>query len=385
MLVFKILFKNLLRHKLRSLLTILGIAVAVLAFGLLRIIISAWYYGVQGSVPNRLIVRHAASFVFPLPISYQSKISQIPGVKKVSHATWFQGTYIDMQHFFPRMAIDAKSYLSTYPEFLISYDEYNNFMRERSACIIGRKIAQQYNLKIGDIINIKGDIYPGDWQFIIRGIYKGKYDYTDETQLFFHWDYLEQSLRRDAPGRAGHVGWYVVWIDNPDNAAAISQSIDNLFKNSNAETKTETEKAFQQSFVSMSSAILTAIEVISYLIIGIILLVLANTIIMNTRERTNEYTILRTLGFSSFKVSGLIFGESLIISFLGSLLGLLLTFPIVKQVALALSNFFPVFKIDLITLIMIFSLGTFVGLASSIIPIYQILTIKIVDGLRKLE
>jgi putative ABC transport system permease protein len=170
MLVLKILLKNIFRHKLRSFLTILGIAVAVLAFGLLRILLSAWYEGVKASVTNRLIIRHAVSFIFPLPLSYQSKIAQVPGVKLVSHATWFQGTYIDMQHFFPRMAVDAKTYFPIYPEFLISDIEFNNFMRERNACIIGAKIAQQYNLKIGDIINITGDIYPGNWQFVIRVI-----------------------------------------------------------------------------------------------------------------------------------------------------------------------------------------------------------------------
>lgn len=385
MLVFKILSKNIFRRKLRALLTILGIAVAVFAFGILRTILSAWYYGVQSSVPNRLIIRHAVSFIFPLPLSYQSKISQVPGVKFVSHATWFQGIYIDMQHFFPRMAVDTKNYFQLYPEFLFSENELANFIRERNACIIGAKISQQYNLNIGDIINVKGDIYPGEWQFIIRGIYHGKYEHTDETQMFFHWNYLEQRLRKEMPGRAGYVGWYVVWIDNPDNAAIVSQSIDKLFKNSTAETKTETEKAFQQSFVSLSAAIIAAIKVISYLIIGIILLVLANTMIMNARERITELTVLRALGFSAFKISGLIFGEALIISFMGSLLGLLLTFPVAKQIGISLANFFPVFKIDIQTLITIFLLGILVGFTASIIPTYQTLSIKIIDGLRKLE
>lgn len=385
MLIFKILFKNIFRRRLRALLTISGIAVAVFAFGLLRTILSAWYSGVQGSVPNRLIVRHAVSFVFPLPLSYQPKISQVPGVKFVSHGTWFQGIYIDMQHFFPRMAVDTKNYFQLYPEFLIHENEFSNFVKERNACIIGAKISQQYNLKTGDIINIKGDIYPGDWQFVVRGIYHGKYEYTDETQMFFNWDYLEQRLRKEMPGRAGYVGWYVVWIDNPDNAAIISQSIDKLFENSIAETKTETEKAFQQSFVSLSGAIITAIKVVSYLIIGIILLVLANTMIMNARERITELAVLRTLGFTASKISALIFGEALIISFMGSILGLLLIFPVAKQIGISLANFFPVFKIDTQTLITIFLLGILVGFAASIIPTYQALSIKIIEGLRKLE
>ncbi|OGF67858.1 MAG: ABC transporter ATP-binding protein [Candidatus Fischerbacteria bacterium RBG_13_37_8] len=385
MLVFKILFKNLFRHKLRTFLTIIGVAVAVLAFGLLKTIIAAWYYGVQGSAANRLIVRHAVAFIFPLPISYQDKIARVPGVTRVSHATWFQGTYIDMQHFFPRMAVDPKTYFKLYPEFLVSQQEMADFLRERSACIIGAKIAKQYKLKIGDIIPITGDIYPGNWEFTVRGIYYGKYEYTDQTQLLFQWDYLEQQLRQVTPGRAGYIGWYVVWIDNADNAAAISQSIDNLFKNSTAETTTETEKAFQQSFVSLSSAIITAIEVISYLIVGIILLVLGNTMIMTARERMTEFAVLRTLGFGAFKVAGLILGEALVISCLGGAIGLFLTFPIIGAVAASLSNFFPVFKIETSTLLMIISLGIIVGISSSIIPIHRAVTIRIVDALRQIE
>ncbi len=280
----RLVVKNLLRHKLRTILTLTGIAVAVLAFGLLRTVVTAWHAGVEASAQNRLITRHAVSFIFPLPYAYREKIARVPGVSTVSFANWFQGIYIDERQFFPRMAVEAETYFELYPEFIVSDAELEAFRSERNACIIGRKIAHRYNLKIGDIIPITGDIYPGEWEFVVRGIYDGKEKSTDETQMLFHWQYLDERMKRDMPGREGQIGWYVIQIENPDDAPAISEAVDALFKNSRAETKTETEKAFQQSFVSMSSEIITSLQIVSYIIVGIILLVLANTMVMAERE-----------------------------------------------------------------------------------------------------
>ena len=381
--VFKLIFKNALRHKLRTFLTILGIAIAVIAFGILRTVVTAWSAGVEGSALNRLITRQAVSFIFPLPYTYRDKIASVPGVDEVTYAKWFQGVYIDKDQFFARLAVDAETFFDVYPEYLISNNELETFKRERNSCIIGSSIAKQYNLKIGDAMNIDGDIYPGQWEFIVRGIYQPRDKTTDATQMVFHWDYLDERLRQEAPGRAGNLGWFIVKISDSDKSASVASQIDALFKNSRAETKTETERAFQQGFLSATGAIITAMDIMSFVIVGIIMLVLGNTMIMSARERTREYAVMKTLGFSAKHLVGLILGESLFISLLGGGVGLFLTFPIIAGFAEVVpKGFFPIFRLESITIILAVSSAALIGIVSSIFPVLKALRTKIVDGFR---
>ena len=381
--IVKLIIRNSFRHKLRSILTITGIAIAVIAFGLLRTVVTAWYAGVESSSVDRLVTRDAVSFIFPLPYSYLEKISQIPGVEDVSYANWFGGTYIDKNNFFSRLAVDADNYFDIYPEFLLSKKELENFKKERNSCVIGKDIAYQYHLKVGDVMTLDGDIFPGKWDFVIRGIYQPKYKSTDATQMLFHWDYLNERMKQESPGRANQIGWFIVKIKNSDQSSVVSDKIDALFKNSSAETKTETERAFQQGFIASSSAIITSMNVMSFVIVGIIMLVLANTMIMSARERTKEYAVFKALGFNAGHLSGLILGESLFISVLGGGLGLLLTFPIVEGFAANIpKGFFPIFQIEPITLILAISAIIIIGVAAALFPLQRALTTKIVDGFR---
>ncbi len=381
--ILKLIIKNSIRHKLRTILTIIGISIAVFAFGLLRTVVTAWNAGVEASAANRLITRQAVSFIFPLPLAYRDQILKIPGVDDVTYANWFQGVYIDKDQFFARLAVDAETIFKVYPEFVISDEEYQSFLKERNSCILGQATADQYKLKVGDVMTIEGDIYPGDWQFVIRGIYKPRDKTTDATQMLFHWDYLNEQMKEWETGRDNEVGWYIVKINDPEKTAMISEQIDALFKNSRAETKTESERAFQQGFVAASSAILTSINVISFVIIGIIMLVLGNTMIMSARERTREYAVFKTLGFSAKHMVGLILGESLFISALGGGLGLFLAFPIVEGVSQAIpKGMFPIFELEPITLIFAVSAVILIGAAASIFPIMKALRTSIVDGLR---
>jgi len=381
--ILKLIIKNALRHKLRTILTILGISIAVFAFGLLRTVVTAWNAGVEASAANRLITRQAVSFIFPLPLAYRDQIANVPGVDAVTYANWFQGVYIDKNQFFARLAVDAETIFEVYPEFLVPDKEYKTFLKERNSCIIGQEIAKKYNLKIGDLMTVEGDIYPGEWQFVVRGIYKPRDKTTDATQMFFHWDYLNERMKEMGSGRINEIGWYTVKIKDPDKSALISEQIDALFKNSRAETKTESERAFQQGFVAASSAILTSINVISFVIIGIIMLVLGNTMIMSARERTREYAVFKTIGFSAKHMVGLILGESLFISAIGAGLGLFLSFPIVEGVSQAIpKGMFPVFELEPITLIFAVSAAILIGIAASIFPIMKALRTSIVDGLR---
>lgn len=381
--VFKLIFKNALRHKLRSTLTIFGIAIAVIAFGLLRTVVTAWYVGVEASSANRLITRQAISFIFPLPYAYRDKIAAVPGVEEVTFANWFSGVYIDKNQFFARLSVDANTIFDVYPELVLTPKEISDFKKEKNSCVIGQDIAKQYHLKIGDVMTLDGDIYPGQWEFVIRGIYKPKYKTTDATQMMFHWDYVDDRMRAEMPGREGDVGWYVIKISDPSKSGEISEKIDALFKNSPAETKTETERAFQQSFLASTSAIITSMNVISFVIIGIIMLVLANTMIMAARERTREYAVFKTLGFSAKHLVGLIMGESMFMALLGGGIGLLITFPMVAGFAAVIpKGWFPVFEVETITIVLAVSASIIIGIVSAIFPIQRALSTRIVDGFR---
>jgi putative ABC transport system permease protein len=385
MFVLRLVLKNAFRHKLRTALTIFGIAIAVLSFGFLRTVVTAWSYGVEASAANRMITRHSVSFIFPLPITYRDQIARIPGVKLVSWANWFQGGYkdpADFNNFFPRMGIDPETYFEAYPELIVPPDQLAAFKKERSACIIGAKIAKQHNLKLGDAVPIEGDIYPGHWDFVVRGIYTGRDPSIDETQMFFQWEYLNERVKQLYPGREGFVGWYVLIVDKPADMPVIARTIDENYKNSRAGTKTETEKEFQQSFVSMSGSIIRSLEIVSFIIIGIILLVLANTIVMAARERTTEYAVLKTIGFSSKHIVGLISGESLLIAGLGGAIGLLLTFPVTGAFAAMFPTFFPVFQVELRTILFALGVAVLAGVLASLFPTFRALRMSIAEGLR---
>jgi len=381
--VLKLIFKNTLRHKLRTMLTVLGLAIAVLAFGVLRTVVDMWYESVNYAATNRLIVRQSVSFIFTLPYSYKAQIEKIPGVEGVTYQNWFQGVYIDKSKFFARMATDPETIFSIYPEFLIDPTELEAFKRERNSCVVGSEIAKQYGFKIGDIIPIDGDIYPGRWEFVVRGIYKPRDKATDATQMLFQWNYLDERIKQEMPARAGQVGWYIIKIKDGKQAAAISEQVDALFFNSPHATKTETERQFTQNFISGLSSLLTAMNFISFVIIGVIMLVLGNTMIMSARERTREYAVLKTLGFSGMHLFGLIFGESMLIAVLGAGLGVAGTYPIVAGIAAILpKGFFPFFFITPATLILAASAAMVVGVAASIFPIQRALRMQTVDGLR---
>ena len=381
--ILKLIFKNAFRHKLRTFLTVCGIAIAVIAFGLLRTVVTAWYYGVEGSQADRLVTRHAVSFIFPLPYSYLEKIKNVEGVKEVTFFNWFGGIYIDKNQFFARFAADPETFFDVYPEIVLSEKEKSSFINERNACIVGIDLAQTYGFKIGDIITLEGDIFPGRWDFVIRGIYQPKYKTTDATWMVFHWDYLNERMKEETPQRANEIGWFAVKINNPDDAAKVSNKIDDLFENSLAKTKTETERAFQQGFIAASSAIIEGMNAISFIIVGIIMLVLGNTMIMAARERTREYAVFKTLGFSGSHLVSLIMGESLLISVLGGGLGLALTYPIVAFFESVIpKGWFPIFQIEPITLILAISAILIIGIASSVFPIQRALSTKIVDGFR---
>ena len=382
MFLFKLLLKNAFRHKLRTLLTLVGLVVAICAFGLLRTIIDAWYAGVEGSSSTRLVTRSAISLTFPLPMNYGQRLKGVEGVTGISWSNWFGGVYVTERNFFPQFAVDPVSYLALYPEYRLKDEERLAFLRDRQGAIVGRKLADKFGWKVGDQIPIRGTIYPGTWTFTLRGIWDGAEAKTDESQLLFHWSFLNESIRKRAPGRADFVGVYILGINEPQNAALISQRVDESFKNSLAETLTETESAFQLSFVSMSEAILIAIEAVSYIIVIIIMAVMANTMTMTARERLAEYATLKALGFAPGFVVKLLFGESLLIALLGGLAGLLLTLPLAGGFGKAVGTLFPGFHVSGTTMALQLLAALVVGVVAAAWPAWKMSRIDIVQGLR---
>ncbi len=382
MMIFQLIIKNIFRARLRSLLTVVGLIVAVVAFGLLRTVVDAWYAGSDAAAGNRLITRNAISLTFTMPTYYKDRVRAVDGVTQISTSNWFGGIYQDPKNFFPQFAVTLPTHFQLYPEYIMPPEQMDAMMKDRTGCLIGRVLADQYNLKIGDTIPLKGTIYPGNWEFTVRGIYDGRDEGTVTRQFFFHWDYLNERVKVSQPRFGDRAGVFVVSIKDPQSAADMSQKIDAEFKNSTAETLTETEKAFQLGFVAQSEAIVAAIRVVSFVVILIILAVVANTMAMTARERTSEYATLKALGFGPGFVASLILGESLALTLLGGLLGMALTFPVISGFKGSIGAIFPVFRVSQETLVYQFFAVLTVALLAAIVPAIRSARIKIVDGLR---
>jgi putative ABC transport system permease protein len=384
MYTLRLIVKNTMRHKLRTSLTILGLVVAIFSFGLLQTVINAWYAGAEGASNTTLVTRNKTSLVFPLPLSYQARIRAVPGVTGVGYANWFQGIYKDPKNFFAQFAISGESYLDIYPDYLLPPEDRAAFLRDRKGAIVGRKLADQYGFKVGDVIPLKGTIYPGNWELVVRGIFDGKQTSTNTATLFFHWDYVNETVKKLSPRRANQIGVYVVQINQPENAAAISAAVDHEFENSLAETLTETEKAFQLSFVSMSEAIVVAIRVVSFVVIVIIAAVMANTMAMSARERLGEYATLKALGFGPGFLALMIFGESLLLSAFGAALGILILFPFAAFLGKVMGTMFPVFEVTQLTVMQQILAALVIGTIAAIAPTVRAIRVNIVEGLRSI-
>ena len=383
MFLLRLLLKNAFRHRLRTVLTMVGLVVAICAFGLLRTIVDAWYAGVEGTSSTRLITRNSISLTFPLPLSYAERLRSVEGVTGLSWSNWFGGVYITERNFFPQFAVDAPSYLALYPEYVLKDDEKKAFLLDRQGVIVGRKLADTYGWKVGDQIALRGTIYPGTWVFNLRGFWDGVDAKTDESQMLLHWQYLSETARkRLGRSMADYVGVYVLRIDQPDNAPVVAERIDTMFRNSLAETLTETEKAFQLSFVSMSETILVAISAVSLVIVVIIMAVMANTMSMTARERLSEYATLKALGFPPGFIVKLLFGESLVIALLGGGLGLALTLPVAAAFAQSVGTLFPVFRVSELTMALQLLASVVVGVVAAAWPAWKMSRISIVNGLR---
>lgn len=373
-----LIFRNLLRRKIRTTLTILSIAVSLFLYGLLATIDAAFNQGVAVAGADRLVSRNRTSIIMPLPFAYRDRIAQIEGVESVTFACWFGGVYKDERNFFPQFAIDADTFPEMYPEFAIEKQQLEDFRRDRQACIVGRLTATKFGIKVGDRMPIRGTIFPGAWEFNVRGIYDGTRPEDDATQFWFHYDYLDeqQTFIR------GRVGWYIIRVRNPDDAEKIAKLIDARFANSSSETVTEPEKVFMQGWVKMMGNIQLLIISIGVVVLFTLLLVTGNTMAIAVRERTGELAVLKTVGFSDRVVLALVLAESFTIALIGGALGL----GLAKVVTLGgdpTGGFLPVFYFSPTRVAGGVVLAGLVGLASGLIPAILAMRLRIVDALRR--
>ncbi|HWW93638.1 MAG TPA: FtsX-like permease family protein [Vicinamibacteria bacterium] len=331
--------KHLRRNWIRTLSTVIAMSVCIFLFCTLQTVLASINGMLESTSASRLVTRHAVSLVFNLPLSYEQRIAGVPGVKRVAVSSWFGGslpakkegkadegsdTTTDWSNFFPNMAVEAEPYFQMYPEFLIPPDQYQAFQQDLQGCVIGRKLATKFGWKIGDHFFLESFIPPyrkksGPFEFVVRAIFDtdAAHPNTDSNLMLFHFKYLYEGT-----GQQLGAGTYSIEINDPNQAGAVSKAIDATFENSDNQTHTETEQAFAASFVAMAGNLAFLLNSIGLAVSFTILLVTANTMSMAVRERRTEIAVLKTLGFSSLQVLGLVVAEALALGALGGGLGL---------------------------------------------------------------
>jgi putative ABC transport system permease protein len=373
-----LIFVNLKRKKLRTLLTTGSFLVALFLYGLLMTIKVALSGGVDFAGVDRVVVINRVSLIMPLPIAYKEQIQRIPHVEDITFATWFGGYYQDMKNFFPNYAVDAESYNRVYSEYSIPPEQWAAFLADRQGCIVSPPLVERFGFKVGDRIPLEGTIWEGTWELNLRGVYAVPRGEMLTPELWFRYDYLEEQRQFFK----GTVGWYVVKVDDPANAVGVAKAIDERFRNSPFETKTETERAFATSFANQIGNIRLLILSIGSVVFFTLLLVTGNSIAIAVRERTNEIAVMKTVGFSDTSILSLVLGESLVVAAVGGGIGLALA----KLFTLGgdpTGGMLAFFYLPGESILAGFGLALATGAAAGIVPAVGAMRLKIVDALRK--
>lgn len=365
---------NLLRRKIRTVLTIGSFAVALLLFGLLAAVRGAMAGGSELARSDRLVVINRASITRMLPLSLNDKLAHVPGVRAVIHATWFGGVYQDAKASFPQYAVDPESLLAVYPEFQVDDGEWREFIGDRQGCMVGEATAARFGWKVGDRIPIRGTYMPGVFEFNLRAIYRGRDSGTDTTTFWFHYASLAERFK-------GLVGWYVVRLDRGDEGAQVIKAIDELTANSSWETKSQTEEQFGTYFAKQLGDIETLVIVIGAVVFVTLLLVSANTMAIALRERSGELAVLKAIGFGKTIVLGLVVAESLVVAVAGSSLGAIGAAAVCGK----LSGIFPgmVLRLPPTAIACGVGLALTIGLVGGALPARAALRLEVAPALRR--
>ncbi|MGH8186397.1 MAG: ABC transporter permease [Steroidobacteraceae bacterium] len=365
------------RRKVRTLLTALSIAVSFLLFGLLMAVRAALSFGVESAGADTLMMFQKVSLARPLPLSYRSRIAATPGVSGVTHATWFGGVYQDQKQWFPQLAVDAPTFLDMHPDYRLAPEERRAWLRDRTGCIVGRDVSARFGWQVGDRIPLRRSDGSA-WTFTLRGIYDAARAGADVSQMFFHYEYLNESrtIGRDT------VGWYIVRVADPARADEIAVRLDDEFANSGDQTKTATTKAFLQAWARQIGDLGAIVVVIVSLVLFTLLLVTATAIAQSVRERTSELAVLKALGFSDARVLSLVLEESLGLAACAGGIGLALAWVIVRR-GDPTGGLLPAFYIPTSDFLIGMALVAVLGVLAGVLPAWQAGRLRIVDALRR--
>lgn len=376
-----LVLSNLLRHKLRTTLTILSVALALFLFASLRTVVTQLEISSQLGAANRMIVQNATAFIFPLPQSYATRLATVPHVTGVTWANWFGGKYGDGRKFIGPFAVDAASYLDMYKnDFIVAPEQKEAFLRERTAVIVGQGLLKAFGWKIGDDVTLQGTIFPGDWTFTIRGTYTLKDPAYGDEQFLFHYDYLYERNKESVT-----PGWFILRIDDPERAGQVAKAIDDEFRNSPAPTKTGTEQSFSAGFMTMFGNIQLLLGTIGMAVVFAILLIAANAMLMNQRERTGEIAVLKTVGFTDRTIFTLVIVEAAVMALTGALLGLGLAIILPKATGFNAFGFLPGFHVTNGTAMVGAGIALLLSVVSGFTPAYQAARLPVVQALRRVE
>jgi putative ABC transport system permease protein len=380
-----LIWRNLMRRKIRTIFTILSILIAFVLFGGLMAIRAAFSMGVDVAGADRLMMIHKVSIIQLLPKSYGDRIRAIEGVTEVSHANWFGAYYQDPNNFIANMAVDPESWLRIYTEFEVPEDQKKAWFSDRTGALIGSDLAKKWGWRIGDRVPLISPIYRKPdgkpWEFTIDAIYTSTKPGVDKTQFFFHWEYLNQTFRNSG-FLNGQVGWYVFKVADPSTSDQLAKRIDAMFANSPAETKTATEKAFVSDWAKQVGDIGAIMIAIATIVMFFILFVAGNAMAQSIRERTNELGVLKTIGFSDGRILALVLLESCVIALVGGGVGLALAWLIIAQ-GDPTNGMLPIFHFPVRDVLFGIALVLLLGVGTGLLPAFQAGRLKIVDALRR--
>ena len=372
-----VIFRFALRNKARFFATALSVAVTLVAFLILRVVVTKYAVKEEGTRADRLVVRHKNSIFFPLYTAQARKAAQLPGVQSVSWMCWFAGIYIDELHRFPQLAVEGESYFEMYPEFRPSEAEFKEWMADPTGAIAGDALVKRHGWKIGDRIALKGTIYPGDWNLTLRGIYHGATPDTDRERLYMHWKYLNETL----PG-GDHVQRILVQVKNP----SVGRDIDAYFANSATPTKAESELTVQRQWASWSAGVVQSLSAASVVVLLVLGLVLGNSMALAARESTREYAVMRAIGFRPRQITVLVLGQALLAVCVGAVLAVVTVPSVLKAMSTLLAAQLGgswQLQLNWLALLMATAAGLVLGLLASALPAWRSSRINIVDGLRR--
>jgi putative ABC transport system permease protein len=384
--LFLIAARNLKRSWFRTLFTIAGAAVALLAFIMLRTVLWSWNAAAEYAAQDRLATRHKVTYIMSLPKRYADDVRTVPGVKQAAYMNWF-GAKIPTapDEFFASLAVESNTFFDVYDEMVVSPEDKARWLANKKGAIVGHVLAKKMGWKVGDKVVLEGTIFPGDWEFIIEGTYKASRKSIDDSEFIFHWDYLNDSA---PPEMKDQIGFISIRVTDTSRSAEISQAIDRMFDERDTQTTTMSERSMNISFMAGFSALLTALDVVSIIILGIMLLVLGNTIAMGVRERTKEYAVLRAIGFEPWHVRFFVIAEAATLGIVSGAVGVGIAYPFVNNVVGRaieenMGAMFPYFRVEPSTAGLAVVIAIALAAVASLLPSIQAGRVSVTDALRR--